>query len=83
MSTRWGSQGSFEMGEDGKLLEYYRLSILKYARDPKTGEMSLEDRGSFCRVRIDLEDETPEVGTSPDLWPVVMKGGKLLVGPKK
>jgi hypothetical protein len=83
MSTRWGSAGSFEMGADGKLLEYYRLSILKYARDPKTGEMSLEDRGSFCRVRIDLEDETPEVGTSPDLWPVVMKGGKLIVGPKK
>ena len=83
MSTRWGSAGSFEMGADGKLLEYYRLSILKYVRDPKTGEMSLEDRGSFCRVRIDLEDETPEVGVSPDLWPVVMKGGKLLVGPKK
>ena len=83
MSTRWGSAGSFEMGADGKLLEYYRLSILKYVRDPKTGQMSLEDRGSFCRVRIDLEDETPEVGTSPDLWPVVMKGGKLLVGPKK
>ncbi len=83
MSTRWGSQGSFEMGEDGKLLEYYRLSILKYARDPKTGEMSLEDRGSFCRVRIDLEDETPEVGVSPALWPVVMKDGRLIVGPKE
>ena len=50
------------MGADGKLLEYYRLSILKYARDPKTGQMSLEDRGSFCRVRIDLEDETPAGG---------------------
>ena len=83
MSTRWGSQGSFEMGEDGKLLEYFRLSILKYARDPKTGEMSLEDRGSFCRVRIDLEDETPEVGVSPALWPVVMKDGRLIVGPKE
>ena len=83
MSTRWGAQGSFEMGEDGKLLEYYRLSILKYARDPKTGEMSLEDRGSFCRVRIDLEDETPEVGVSPALWPVVMKDGRLIVGPKE
>jgi hypothetical protein len=83
MSTRWGSAGSFEMGADGKLLEYYRLSILKYVRDPKTGEMSLEDRGSFCRVRIDLEGETPEVGVSPELWPVVMKGGKLIVGPKE
>ena len=83
MSTRWGAQGSFEMGEDGKLLEYYRLSILKYARDPKTGEMSLEDRGSFCRVRIDLEHETPEVGVSPALWPVVMKDGRLIVGPKE
>ncbi|MDP6629434.1 MAG: hypothetical protein QGH29_00450 [Kiritimatiellia bacterium] len=83
MSTRWGDAGSFEMGADGKLLEYYRLSILKYVRDPKTGEMSLEDRGSFCRVRLDLEDETPEVGVSPDLWPVVMKDGKLFVGPKQ
>ena len=71
------------MGADGKLLEYYRLSILKYVRDPKTGQMSLEDRGSFCRVRIDLEDETPQVGVSPELWPVVMKGGKLIVGPKE
>ena len=80
MSTRWGNAGSFEMGADGKLLEYYRLSILKYVRDPKTGEMSLEDRGSFCRVRLDLDDETPEVGVSPDLWPVVMKDGTLRVG---
>jgi hypothetical protein len=83
MSTRWGSAGSFEMGADGKLLEYYRLSILKYARDPNTEEMSLEDRGSFCRSRIDLEDETPEVGVSPYLWPVVMTGNKLIVGPKE
>ena len=75
--------GGFEMGKDGKLLEYYRLSILKYVRDPKTGEMSLEDRGTFSRTRIDLEDETPEVGVSPELWPVVMKGGKLTVGPKE
>jgi len=45
--------------------------------------MSLEDRGSFCRVRIDLEDETPEVGVSPALWPVVMKDGRLIVGPKE
>jgi hypothetical protein len=71
------------MGADGKLLEYYRLSILKYARDPNTEEMSLEDRGSFCRSRIDLEDETPEVGVSPYLWPVVMTGNKLIVGPKE
>ena len=83
MSTRWGNAGSFEMGADGKLLEYYRLSIMKYARDPKTGEMSLEDRGSFCRVRIDLEDETPQVGVSPALWPVIMKDGRLIVGPKE
>jgi hypothetical protein len=83
MAWAKGVGGGFELGKDGKLLEYYRLSILKYVRDPKTGQMSLEDRGSFSRTRIDLEDETPEVGVSPDLWPVVMKGGKLLVGPKK
>lgn len=83
MATRWGNAGSFEMGADGKLLEYYRLSILKYVRDPKTGDMSLQDRGSFSRMRIDLEEETPEVGVSPALWPVVMKDGKLIVGPKE
>ena len=83
MAWAKGVGGGFELGKDGKLLEYYRLSILKYVRDPKTGQMSLEDRGSFSRTRIDLEDETPEVGVSPDLWPVVMKGGKLFVGPKK
>jgi hypothetical protein len=83
MAWAKGVGGGFELGADGKLLEYYRLSILKYLRDPKTGEMSLEDRGSFSRVRIDLEEETPEVGVSPELWPVVMTGGKLIVGPKQ
>jgi hypothetical protein len=82
-STQWGNAGSFEMGEDGKLLEYYRLSILKYVRDPKTKEMSLEDRGSFSRMRIGLEEKTPEVGVSAALWPVVMKDSKLVVGPNK
>ncbi len=75
--------GGFELGADGKLLEYYRMSILKFVRDPKTGQMSLEDRGTFSRTRIDLEEKTPEMGTSPELWPVVMKGGKLIVGPKE
>lgn len=83
MSTRWGNAGSFEMGSDGKLLEYYRLSILKYNRDPKTREMSLVDRGSFCRMRIDLEEKTPVMGLSPGLWPVITKDDKLIVGPKK
>ncbi len=78
-----GVGGGFELGADGKLLEYYRMSILKFVRDPKTGQMSLEDRGTFSRTRIDLEEKTPEMGTSPELWPVVMKGGKLIVGPKE
>ena len=78
-----GVGGGFELGPDGKLLEYYRMSILKFVRDPKTGQLSLEGRGTFSRTRIDLDEKTPEMGTSPDLWPVVMKDGTLLVGSKE
>ncbi|MFC1601028.1 hypothetical protein ACFL34_01600 [Candidatus Sumerlaeota bacterium] len=75
-----GVGGGFEMGPDGELLEFYRLSIWKFVRDPKSGKMTLVDRGTFSRTRIKLETETPEMGTSAALWPVVMKDGKLIVG---
>jgi hypothetical protein len=42
--------------------------------------MTLMDRGTFCRTRIKLEKETPEMGIAPALWPVVLKDGKLIVG---
>lgn len=77
-----GVGGGFEMDKNGELMEFYRLSIWRFVRDNETGKMTLMDRGTFCRTRIKLEEETPEMGIAPDLWPVVMKGGKLIVGGK-
>jgi len=80
-ATAWGpGQANFEMGADGKLAEFYRLSIWRFVRDNETGKMALVDRGTFCRIKIDLETKTPEMGVSSDLWPAVMKDGKLIVG---
>jgi hypothetical protein len=83
-ALKWAQSttGGFEMGPDGKLMEFYRLSIWRFVRDNKTGKMALVDRGTFSRTRIDLEEETPEMGFAPDLWPVVMKDGKVIVGGK-
>jgi len=67
-------------GEDGELMEFYRLSIWRFVRDNESGKMTLIDRGTFCRTRIKLEEDTPEMGIEPALWPVVMKDGKLIVG---
>lgn len=75
-----GVGGGFEMDKNGELMEFYRLSIWRFVRDNKTGKMTLMDRGTFCRTRIKLEEDTPEMGIAPDLWPVVMKDGKLIVG---
>jgi hypothetical protein len=77
-----GVGGGFEMDSNGELMEFYRLSIWRFVRDNKTGKMTLMDRGTFCRTRIKLETATPEMGIAPDLWPVVMKDGKLTVGGK-
>ena len=82
--TAWGKgTRNFEMDEDGELMEFYRLSIWRFVRDNETGKMTLIDRGTFCRTRIKLEEDTPEMGIAPDLWPVVMKDGKLIVGNSK
>ena len=82
--TAWGKgTRNFEMDEHGELMEFYRLSIWRFVRDNKTGKMTLIDRGTFCRTRIKLEEETPEMGIAPALWPVVLKDGKLLVGGKE
>ena len=78
-----GVGGGFEMdNKTGELMEFYRLSIWRFVRDNESGKMTLVDRGTFCRTRIKLEEETPEMGIAPDLWPVVMKDGKLIVGGK-
>ena len=74
--------GGFEMDGNGELMEFYRLSIWRFVRDNQTGKMTLMDRGTFCRTRIKLEEDTPEMGIEPNLWPVVMKDGKLVVGKK-
>jgi len=79
--TAWGKgTRNFEMDEHGELMEFYRLSIWRFVRNNETGQMTLMDRGTFCRTRIKLEEDTPEMGIAPDLWPVVMKDGKLIVG---
>ena len=75
-----GVGGGFEMDSNGELMEFYRLSIWRFVRDNETGKMTLVDRGTFCRNRIQLETKTPEMGIAPDLWPVVMKDGKVIVG---
>ena len=81
--TAWGKgTRNFEMDEHGELMEFYRLSIWRFVRDNETGKMTLVDRGTFCRTRIKLEEDTPEMGIAPDLWPVVMKDGRLIVGGK-
>lgn len=81
--TAWGPNSrNFEMDENGELMEFYRLSIWRFARDNESGKMTLIDRGTFCRTRIKLEEETPEMGIAPDLWPVVMEDDKLIVGGK-
>jgi hypothetical protein len=77
-----GVGGGFEMDKNGELMEFYRLSIWRFVRDNESGKMTLIDRGTFCRTRIKLEEETPEMGIAPDLWPVVMEGDKLVVGSK-
>jgi hypothetical protein len=77
-----GVGGGFEMDGNGELMEFYRLSIWRFVRDSESGKMTLIDRGTFCRTRIKLEEETPEMGIAPDLWPVVMKDDKLIVGGK-
>ena len=81
--TAWGPNSPhFEMDANGELMEFYRLSIWRFVRDSESGKMTLIDRGTFVRTRIKLEEDTPEMGIAPDLWPVVMKDGKLVVGSK-
>ncbi len=78
-----GMPGFFEIDGNGELMEYFRLSVWLWHRDPETGNMVLADRGSFYRQRLDAEAKTPEMGVCPDLWPIVKKDGKILVGKEK
>ena len=78
-----GMPGFFEIDGNGELMEFFRLSVWLWNRDLETGNMVLVDRGSFFRFRIHAEAKTPEAGVCPDLWPVVKKDGKLIVGKDK
>jgi hypothetical protein len=78
-----GMPGFFEKDGNGENMEFFRLSVWMWHRDPGTGTMALVDRGSFYRVKVADKAATPAAGTSPDLWPVVKQDGKLLVGKKK
>ncbi|MCX6868562.1 MAG: hypothetical protein NTV46_20620 [Verrucomicrobia bacterium] len=78
-----GMPGFFEKDGNGENMEFFRLSVWMWHRDPETGTMALVDRGSFYRVKVADKAATPAAGTSPDLWPVVKQDGKLLVGKKK
>ena len=75
--------GRFEFDTDGKKMEFFRLSIWRWSRDPETGSIALADRVSFYRMRIDEKADTPPAGICPDLWPIVKADGKILVGKKK
>ncbi len=74
--------GQFEVDPDGELMEFFRLSVWLWHRDPETGTIALVDRGSFCRVRVDHAAETPAAGICRDLWPVTKAEGKLRIGNK-
>jgi len=78
-----GMPGFFEIDANGEVMEFFRLSVWLWNRDPQTGNMVLVDRGSFFRQRLHAEAKTPEMGVCPDLWPVVKKDGKIFVGKKK
>ena len=75
-----GMPGFFEVDGNGELMEFFRLSVWLWNRDLETGNMVLVDRGSFYRQRLHAEAKTPEMGICPDLWPVVKKDGKIIVG---
>ena len=75
--------GWFEVDAEGNDMEFFRLSVWMYNRDLETGNMVLMSRGSFYRQRLDAEAITPEMGICPDLWPIVQKDGKILVGKEK
>ena len=64
----------------GELAEFFRLSVWLFHRDPDSGDVALVDRGTFFRVRVGLTEDTPEMGVTADLWPVVKQGGKVIVG---
>jgi len=75
-----GYAGSFEFDRDGNPMEFFRLSVWLWRRAPETGAISLIDRGTFFRVRVDDNAPTPPAGICPDLWPIVKTEGKILVG---
>jgi hypothetical protein len=69
-----------EFDEKGQPMEFFRVSVWLWKRDPKAGHMILAKRGSFFRVRVDVKAPTPTVEVAPDLWPIVLEGDRVTVG---
>jgi hypothetical protein len=69
-----------EFDAEGKPMEFFRLSVWLWKRDPESGTMILVKRGSFFRVRVDPKSATPAVTVTQELWPVVLDGDRAVVG---
>ena len=69
-----------EFDEKGNPMEFFRVSVWLWKRDPDSGKMILAKRGSFFRVRVDVKAPTPAVEVTQDLWPVVLEGERGTVG---
>lgn len=69
-----------EFDEQRKPMEFFRLSVWLWKRDPSTDTMILSKRGSFFRVRIEAGSKTPEAEVTQELWPIVQNGQQLTVG---
>jgi hypothetical protein len=69
-----------EFDEKGNPMEFFRVSVWLWKRDPESGKMILAKRGSFFRVRVDVKAPTPAVEVTQDLWPVVLEGERVTVG---
>jgi hypothetical protein len=69
-----------EFDEKGNPMEFFRVSVWLWKRDPTAGHMILAKRGSFFRVRVDVKAPTPTVEVTPDLWPILLEGDRVTVG---
>jgi hypothetical protein len=69
-----------EFDDKGNPLEFFRVSVWLWKRDPESGKMILARRGSFFRVRVDVKAPTPSVEVTQDLWPIVVEGERATVG---
>jgi len=69
-----------EFDEQKRPMEFFRLSVWLWKRDPATDNMILSKRGSFFRTRIEAGSKTPEAEVTQELWPIVLNGKQVTVG---